>query len=231
MKQFILDLLFPIECLGCQKPDVWLCSDCLKKIKKIPQPTCPFCHEPTSLGKVCKKCQDNSYLGGVLINHSYEDELLKEAIHVFKYKYAHELKKPLGELLIKSFQNNVMKNPALKNTLIIPVPLHKKRLKQRGFNQAELLAEQVASSFQLPINKKGVTRKKYTESQANLNRQERLNNIQDSFVCLNPDKINNQDILIIDDVSTTASTLNECAKALKTAGAKSIWGLVIARDV
>jgi len=109
----------------------------------------------------------------------------------------------------------------------MPVPLSKKRLKWRGFNQAEIIANILADNFKLEIDAKNLKRIKNTKPQAKLNERERRNNLADCFSWLG-DKLNGRNIILVDDVATTGSTLNECAKVLKQAGASEVWGLVVA---
>ena len=113
---------------------------------------------------------------------------------------------------------------------ILAVPLHKKRLRWRGFNQAEYLAKRVADHFGLIFRDDIIIRQKYTPPQVKIrDYKERAKNIKGAFKCLSPRSIKNKKIILIDDVCTTLSTLGECAKVLKKAGAKEVWGLVLAR--
>lgn len=237
LKDFILDLLFPIECLGCGKEKVWLCEDCLEKISLNKSFRCPVCQNFTKLGETCSGCQDKTNLNGVFVAGSYKDELLQKSIRCFKYNYISDLAKPLGGILVRFLTKiktsgffivpNVLIN--YKNSLIVPVPLHKKRLRSRGFNQAELLAIEVSDYLELKIIFP-LERKYFTKPQVNLTKKYRQENIKGVFSCSDKEAIKDKKIILIDDVVTTASTLNECAKQLKLAGAREVWGLVLARD-
>ncbi len=206
IKKFILDILFPIECLGCGKEETWLCNKCLETI-------------PLKVQFIERK-----YLDRVLICGSYDNELLKKAIHIFKYKYVFELGEPLGGLLIK-----VLRKVSLPcKFLLVPVPLHKKRLKERGFNQAEILANEVAKGFGAQVANI-LCRNRNTIPQVDLDEKERQKNVQGVFSCLEHSKIKNQNIILIDDVLTTGATMGECARVLKESGAKEVWGSVLAK--
>lgn len=158
---------------------------------------------------LCNNCLKN------INNFSYENKLLKNAIHVFKYKFVKDLAKPLSKLLIKKINFDY--------NYIVPVPLHKKRLHWRGFNQSELLAKQINKNKTKNI----LVKIKNTKPQAELSGEQREQNIQNSFVCIK--NLNNKKILLIDDVKTTGSTLRECKQALIKAGAKKVYYLTLAK--
>jgi ComF family protein len=211
--QNILNTLFPISCLGCNKPDTWLCDNCLSKIKFNNQPLLPSTPETKNLDRLISACH-------------YKDSLLQKVIPAYKYKFATELAKPLSQILIQTLE----KFDLLTNTILIPVPLHKKRFNERGFNQAELLAKNLGQHFNLKVETRLIIRVKNTDHQARLDRQARLSNLDQAFKCLKPTLVTNKNIILIDDVSTTGSTLNKIAGILKNAGAKIIWGLVVAHE-
>ena len=119
----------------------------------------------------------------------------------------------------------------LKESLIVPVPLHIKRKRWRGFNQAEVLASRLAEGFNLVMRAYILNRIKDTQAQTKLKRKQRLKNIKNAFKVNNEwqDKLKSTKILLVDDVATSGRTLNECARALKESGAKEVWGIVLAR--
>ncbi|MFA7662335.1 MAG: ComF family protein [Patescibacteria group bacterium] len=213
IKQFLLDLLFPIDCLGCGQKDTWLCENCFQKIKILDNNLIPKNNDTLFLDKIISACH-------------YKNSLLEKIIPTFKYKFATELARPLGQILIQTLS----KFEIPSETILIPVPLHQKRFNERGFNQAELLAKELSLHFDLLLQTKIISRTKNTEHQARLNRTERLQNLDQCFRCLNPDLVKNKNIILIDDVLTTGSTLNNIAEILKKSGAKEIWGLVVAHE-
>lgn len=210
---FILDFIFPIECLGCNQEDAYLCPDCLKKIKIYNTPP-PFEHPLV-------------YLNGIISAADYNQRLLQDVIHHFKFRFIQELAEPLAKILAEFWQNY---NGVMVNPLIIPVPLNKKRLLERGFNQSELIALLFANRFNYTLLTDVVIRSKNTAHQVGLNKKNRLANVQNAFQITDIDAIKNQTIILIDDVVTTGSTLEEIAKILKAKGAKEVWGLTVAKD-
>jgi ComF family protein len=233
IRQFILDILFPIECLGCKKEDVWLCQDCLKKIPIKTQAVCPICRKNTD-GSVCPLCKKQTALDGVLTTTKYEQPLIQQAIRIFKYSSIPALADPLAAMLIKRLalfdKNNIpaiLQSPS--NTVIIPVPLHKKRRLERGFNQSELLANQVSRRLNIVCQPNILHRMRYTAAQAKLEKHERESNLRGAFAVTASLKNSPKNVILIDDVATTLSTLTECATVLKQAGCQEVWGLVIAR--
>ncbi len=240
-RNFLLDTIFPIECLSCSLEGFWICDKCYKKIPiKITQ-ECIFCGKTNLIGNFCKKCKGGHDLDGVMVASNYNNKLLSEIIKTYKYKFAKELSKPLSELLIKTV-DNILTDPEknyfwhqsdksfIKNfpqSIIIPVPLHKRRERWRGFNQAEELAKYFSKYYNLELNKKYLVRQKFKKTQTALDKNKRFYNIKDNFRWIGVD-LNQKNIILIDDVSTSTATLNECAIVLKKNGAKRVWGLVIA---
>lgn len=218
IKQFILDIIFPIECLGCQREGVWLCEDCAEKI--------PLKNEYLRL-------QNNSSLDGLIVAATYENEIVQEAIHILKYKYVENLAKPLGQMLAKTLASLDKKHglhilEGSSKTYLLPVPLHRKRFLERGFNQSELIAREFNQHFNFQLKTNILKRQRHTMPQVKLKGQERKENVKNAFSVKNwnfPAK----NVIILDDVATTLSTLEECAKVLKQAGAHKVWGLVVAR--
>jgi len=228
---FILDLLFPIKCIGCQKEGKFLCDDCFSLIILNKIQNCPRCGKPSIFGRFCKKCDPQINFSGIITAASYENKLLQKTIHIYKYRFVKELSLPLAQILIKIlrqtlFQNNVLDR---QNIILIPVPLHKRRLLFRGFNQAELLSQKISLHYNLELAADVLVRIKNTKPQIELNRTDRKENIKDAFLCVNSKKIKGKTVILVDDVCTTSATLIECAKALNSASPKEIWGLVLAK--
>ncbi|MGC9031288.1 MAG: ComF family protein [Minisyncoccia bacterium] len=233
IKESILNLLFPKFCLGCKKEGTFICEDCLSTIEISEYTFCPFCEKPnrTFLGKTCKKHR-NFYLNGLFSATSFQNNLVKTLIYNFKYEpFLKELAKPLSFLIISHFllskNEIVFKN---SNSLILPIPLHISRLKFRGFNQSELIAKEITNYFNVEFSNNVLFRIKKTKPQIKLNKEERKENIKESFLVRENKIIKNKTIFLVDDVFTTGFTMEEAAKALKIAGAKSVYGIVIARE-
>jgi len=232
VKEFVLDLIFPKECLGCGKENTYLCRQCFEKIELNKKFYCALCKRESALGKICELCQKESALSAIWVAADYNNDILQALIHNLKYKYLEDLSQVLTDLIIryleehKIFQHFDIDN---KNTLIAPVPLHKKRLLLRGFNQSDLLAEKISSFYKIR-KLKFLNRKRNTPSQIDLKRKERQQNVKEAFVFKADEVLDkNKKIILIDDVVTTGSTLNECAKVLSENGFKEIYGLVIAQ--
>ncbi|MFA7319804.1 MAG: ComF family protein [Parcubacteria group bacterium] len=244
IKNFTLNTLFPISCLACGQADVWLCQKCLAKIVVLPFQVCPYCEKiETPAGAICLRCKARLLrkdslipLDNLVIATSYKHHDIPRLVHTFKYNFVPDLGHPLAQLIAKAILNNHLPLP----DFIIPVPLHPRRARWRGFNQAEILARNLSSDLSLglpiPVLTDTVIRKKFTPPQMNIkNYGERKKNMQNSFalsksVSTDNLSLRNKKILLIDDISTTGSTLLECAKVLKAAGAKKVYGAVIARQ-
>lgn len=222
---FLLNLFFPITCYGCEKSGTYLCEKCFKTIKFQERQSKTFNLKRENLKEV--------FIAG-----DYENKLLAKLIIAFKYEGQKNIGTDLGKFLNFFWDGRIKiirledKDLALRleNSLIIPLPLTKSRKKERGFNQAEILAEILAKEFSYQIFL-GLKRKGRKKHQAKLNEKQRLKNISGQFFV--PEKERNflsgSDIILIDDVITTGATLNEAAKILKEAGAKEVFALVLAK--
>jgi ComF family protein len=230
-RDFLLDLIFPVYCIGCKSEGRFICGECQAQVRINEKMFCPNCHKDSNTGEYCPSCQTNTELNGLWISADYHQRILSEAIKGLKYKGNKNLAPWLGGLLATFFETSVAAYypDILVGSLIIPVPLHKKRERTRGFNQSRLIAEIFSKKINLKINSSGLKRIRETKAQAKLKRSDRLKNVQDAFVwCEGPIKTKN--IILIDDVSSTGATLSNCAKTLRQNGAEKIWGLVLARN-
>lgn len=229
LSEKISDFLFPKFCLACKKEGTFLCSKCFFKIETFAAPFCPYCNSRTFNGKICKRCRKTLF--GFVTTGSYNSELLRRLIEVFKYNFIKELARPLAYLILKF----LAENPEIeffKNSLdfvILPIPLHSQRLRWRGFNQAEAISSELSSLLKIPVENDILLKIKSTRPQVELKKEEKVENVKGAFKIFNPEKIKNKKIILVDDVATTLSTLEEAAKALREAGIKKIWGLVVAK--
>jgi len=240
---FALDIIFPVYCLGCGEEGKWICLECLGKIELLKKQACPVCGAESKTGARCFNCRAKTELDGVIAATAYfgeerKESLAKKAIHVFKYRFVKDLSEPLAETIICQLKNRqiiklektIIFGPDANGKIIIPVPLHPKRFKWRGFNQAELLADEISKHFNLPLEKSVLARQKNNIPQVEVkDRRERIENIKDAFICKDNAKVKGKNVILIDDVATTSATLGECAKVLKNSGAKEVWGAVVAR--
>lgn len=230
----ILDTLFPAFCLGCGAPSTFLCDICLSKIPLRHEHRCPSCEQTiTPAGQRCSLCVERSSLDGVFAATYYRVPVVARAIHTYKYRFIPALALPLGDMLSGALQKT---NLALPD-IILPVPLHTRRLRFRGFNQSELLAQRlgakVAPGMMLPVFSQCLLRTRFTKPQVRTtSREERVRNLQGAFSVSSEagTLLNGKSIWIIDDVTTTGGTLEECALVLKQAGARHVFGIVIAKQ-
>jgi ComF family protein len=223
----ILNFLFPPLCLGCKKEGQFLCPDCGQRIKLLTVQQCPLCWQESSLGKVCIPCRLKNpqfSLDGLIVSGKYShNPLLQTLIKTFKFRYNQDLVNQLGEILTQTYLHHQLNHP-----LLTPVPLHFFRQMRRGFNQSALLSAYLSQKTGLK-SQKILHRIKNTLQQSQLNYIQRIQNLKNAFKIKKklPKKTT---FLLIDDVATTLSTLNECAQVLKKYDpAAIVWGLVIAR--
>ncbi len=218
----LLDLLFPPRCAGCGRIGTLFCLACQSKIEPIPAATCPRCGHPYAGAALCPECRRNpSHLDAIRSTAVFSGPL-REAIHSFKYGNGQALAPLLGARLAQTWRDR-----GLAADLIVPVPLHAERLRERGYNQAALLARVLAPAAGVPLDEGIVMRQKATQQQALLNAVERRENVKDAFMCRG--EVTGLRVVLVDDVCTTGSTLEACAAALRAGGATSVWALTLAR--
>jgi len=233
----LADIVFPPACLTCgaifDHPEgLPFCPSCLSKIKFITSPLCVRCGMPfigtTGTDHDCGDCIISTpmFSSARAVGH-YEDILL-DAIHDFKYKGKSSLGKILGRWMS---EYNYPSFNISSFTLIIPVPLHPKRLKERGFNQSVLLARELSGRFSIPLDIFTLKRQVCTEPQVHLGKKERESNVRNAFIVSDSKKISNQKIILVDDVYTTGSTVKECARILLKEGALTVGVLTLARAI
>lgn len=225
-----VDLLFPPRCVACHRLGPWLCPQCRREIEVIQPPVCLHCGQPldegVAPGAKCARCQSASSALDGLRAYAYHSGPLREAIHQFKYEDLRSLTAPLGELMAKGW--NALAPDGCEIDALVPVPLHASRLRQRGYNQAALLAHELGASLQLPVVEDVLVRVKATAPQVGLGAKARQLNVKGAFQCVN-DSLSGRQVLLIDDVCTTGSTLEAGATALREQGAASVWAYTLAR--
>ncbi len=232
VQKWTLDTLFPRECVGCGATDNALCDVCLSEIVLLKHQQCVRCLKITAQGKTCATCRPHVELDYLLAAAHYNDGPLKEALHTYKYDGRLDLievlcslilaNKELGQALESIVQSS-------KDLSVVPVPLHRKRLWARGFNQSRSIAHRISQHLHIPIDERVVTRPMYSVPQAKLHRQERLKSVEGIFAAPKTSRLQGKTVILVDDIATTGATLNACAAALKEARAKRVIGLVVAR--
>ena len=220
-----LDLVFPPRCVGCRRVGTWFCQSCVASIEPIPQPICRCCGRPIPHTGLCVQCHTHSSPLSGSRSAAVHSGALREAIHHLKYQGRRELAGPLGDVLIAYWRNL-----AVPVDLVVPVPLHASRERERGYNQAGLLADTLACRAQLQLNDGDLVRTRDTPPQVGLRADERRANVQDAFVWTGP-PLTGLTVLLIDDVCTTGATLEACARELRLGGADSVWALTLARPL
>jgi ComF family protein len=231
-----LDLLFSSQCIMCgekrENGEDGICHGCLSQIDYISSPLCQRCGLPflpeSGSDHFCQGCLTLPPSFGIARALAKYAGGLKEAITCFKYGDKITLGENLGRFMAK------IPYPDLTLTtynLLMPVPLHPKRLKERGFNQAVILASQMSRKYQIPLDSLSLRRNRPTESQINLNFKERRRNVRGAFEVKDRKKVKAKNVLLIDDVYTSGATVNECAKVLMKAGAARVDVLTLARAV
>jgi competence protein ComFC len=235
LKDDILDFVYPQHCAICKqhlkREERDVCEVCWNSLVTLPDPFCPYCRSFYEPGDT--KCSFCESTGRTTEDHKIFmvrslgrfDDYYKELIHRFKYGK----KIPLGKRLAQRLGVTINGDYSLlESDFLIPVPLHKSRYRERGFNQSEVLAEEVSKITGISVLKSGLKRRKNTKDQTNLSPQQREENVRGAFAVTQPEMIKGKGIILVDDVITTGATLSECARMLKQAGAEKILGMTIA---
>lgn len=220
-----IDWVFPPTCGGCGKPGVRWCEECQNKVLRISSPICPRCGEAQPDDETCQNCRQHPPEYEALRSFGVFDGPLRDALHRMKYQRDIGLGEPLSKHLIGLY--NDLK---WEIDMIVPVPLGTERLKERGYNQSGLLARPLAFSARKAFLPGILNRTRDTRTQVGLSAKERRENVDGAFS--SSDKsVQGKVVLIVDDVTTTGSTISACAKALRAAGASKVYGLTLARAV
>lgn len=217
-----LDLLFPPLCGGCGRPGTRWCKTCQSSVKILDGIVCEVCGLPQEKPGVCGACLASRPRFHSLRAWAVFDEPIQSALHKLKYRRDLSLGDAIAAEMIPFVQRLNW-----RIDLVAPVPLGRQRLRERGYNQVGMIAKPLAMGLSLQYSPKALTRRKETRSQVGLSREERHNNVQDAFQA--GPGVNGKVILIMDDVSTTGSTLSSGADALYAAGARDVYALTVAR--
>ena len=200
--------LFPIFCLGCGAEGGWLCPVCILKPELLKQP-------------LDTKKTD---LDGVFSLFPYNDPLIARLIKKLKYQGALDVAE-IFDFYLRRF----LERQALPAAVIVPIPLARPRYVERGFNQSELIAKSLAEAGDLLLDTKRLRRVRVTKPQTGLGGVEREDNLAGAFAARG--RFDDEAVILVDDVFTTGSTLQEAARACRAAGAVQVWGLTIAREL
>lgn len=225
-KNLVLDWLFPKRCVACGAPEVFVCADCLTQIKSPETDLCFLCNSHNGGKGICALCAEQSFLNEIYVVGAYSGTILEKVIHSLKFNFIEELAKILANLLFDLIKKKDLVT-RLKQGFVVPIPLHRRRELERGFNQSALIANGLVDYLALDIEAKLLKRIRYTTQQAKLARAERLTNMTDAFQ-VNAAELKDKEVFLIDDVLTTGATLNEAARVLKAAGARKVIALALA---
>ncbi len=224
--------LFPLFCVVCKHEGGLLCGRCQKDIDLNAVFACPYCHKTTRAGEICPACISHTTgLSQVVSFTKYQEHTaMDKLLHAYKYAYQESVLLLYRQLFTDFFA----RFPELYAGVdyLVPIPLHRRRFAERGFNQSVGIAKELGAVRNMPMHDM-LCRKRYTNQQALLSQQERQENMQDAFALL-PKKealIYGKRILLVDDVYTTGATMQSAAAVLKSAGAKEVCGFTILRSI
>jgi ComF family protein len=232
----LIDIVYPKKCLACKdrleinSAEEFICSKCREKIQKNTPPFCRHCgrylNPKKDAGNICAKCIRQPLSFDRAFSPCAYSGVIKELIHEFKYKNKPYLGKPLSEIMISFIREYNL--PFSYADLVVPVPLHNARLREREFNQAEILSSHIAKELNINFSPAALFRKRSTRTQVDLKDEERFANVAGSF-SINPKiSVKGKNILLVDDVFTTGATTSEAAGVLKNAGAHIVFTLTLA---
>lgn len=222
----LLDLLFPPMCAGCGAWGEKYCRTCFEETLLVKKPICQICGDSLEKGQpvICDRCQSTEVAFMAVRSWAYYEDPLLSAIHKLKYRgdigLGSILARPLTDLLLSH---------RWQVDAVVPVPLDSTRQRQRGYNQSALLARPISWEASLEYLPDAVCRTRETRQQVGLSREDRVANMAGAFAA-DQKRVTGRSVLLIDDVITTGSTMNACAQSLMNAGAKSVFGLTLARS-
>lgn len=238
----LLDCLYPPRCRFCRAATFsahdCFCDDCRERVRVIDCPVCTICGRPfldtSGDDHLCGPCiQRPPHFARARSWACYptderEEHPLRSVVQRFKYGRKVSLGKPLGRLMAESC-HGLFEAHAID--VIVPVPLHRKRLRWRGFNQSGVLAREIGRAWSLPVDPFTLVRSRETPPQTQLHEDERRRNMRRAFAIAAKRSVENKSVLLIDDVYTSGATVNECSRALVGGGAREVCVLTLARTV
>lgn len=221
-----LDWIYPPECAGCGEPGYRLCIKCQESIRFITGKVCQICGMPLE-GKdeVCSACQKTPPPYEVMRSLCRYEGVIRDCVHDLKYRN----NQSLGELF-STRMVDLIRREGWQADIVVPVPLSSDREAERGYNQSALLARPIALKLGWRYQPICLTRTRITKSQVSLSIEERKHNVEGAFHAIT-DLVRGRRILLIDDVTTTGSTINECTKALKQAGAVKVYCITLSKPI
>lgn len=221
-----LDWIYPPECASCGEPGFRLCADCFEKIKFIKEKCCLICGEPMRTAvECCPDCRANPRSYTAIRNLAEYTGVIRDCVHALKYErnigMGAVFSDPLAALVVES---------GWLPDLGMPVPLSRQRLTERGYNQAAYIARPLSARLGIRYHPFGIERTRDTPSQVGLSGEARRRNVAGAFRSV-PEIVSSKRVLVVDDVMTTGSTMEACARALIDAGAEAVYCLTLGRFV
>lgn len=237
LKPFIaaaLDVFFPPLCHVCRTfipaaGELHICRDCRELMPQIMAPLCVVCGVPfagAGHDHICGSCSISAPRYDAARAALAYEGASRDLIHAFKYRNKTHLRRPLALLIIEGLSEFIRSR---RPDLIMPVPLHRKKLSSRGFNQAVLLGEILSLRLQIPLDRRNLRRIRWTEPQVNLTAGDRRANVKGAFAIHQSALAKGCRVLLVDDVLTTGSTAEECGRVLTAAGASDVTVITVAR--
>lgn len=229
----LASLLYPPSCTICSSAvgkDEYLCAECESKVTRIVAPFCEKCSEPfdgaITTTFACANCAHRRLYFEAAVSAYRARGIVRHVILNFKYGRQIHLRQLVARWLMAAFDDRRLREQQFD--AIVPVPLHPAKQRERGFNQAELLAEWLSDRLSLPLSR-ALERTRYTTTQTAFDRAERMQNLRGAFRLRKKANVRKLRVLLIDDVLTTGSTLSECARVLRQAGASCVHAATAAR--
>ena len=228
----LFDIIFPKRCVSCGVVGGYICRACGKQIHLLQQADsiCPVCCKHSILGVTHVLCRSKYSMNGLISVYQYNGPI-KQLIKAIKYRFVYDMVQEGFDHIPKSVMDSTLELVG-RDSEIIPIPLHVSRLKYRGFNQAEKIAQILGKKLSIAVTTDALQRIRASIPQVEmLSKQERTRNIIGAFAIRGDDqnRIYGKNILLCDDVWTTGSTMREAGKVLKQSGAKAVWGFSLAR--
>ena len=222
----ILELIYPPHCLVCREAgDDYLCAQCIEEIDLIEPPYCRKCGIPCE-SHFCRDCREREFAFEFSCSAGAFDGVLREAIFALKYQARIVMADPLADLMVRCFPQTHL---AKAVDVVVPIPIHHSRFVERGFNQAEELARRFCKRVSLPLEVDALYKPGNTAHQVSLPRRKRMVNMKGAFAVKNANALTGKRVLLIDDVFTTGSTLDEAARILKANGAAQVYAYTLAK--
>lgn len=233
LREIIADVLAPRVCVGCRGEGSWLCGPCVSAVERDLNIACVGCGRLSRFGVTCDPCRRDFPLRGVVAIANYRDVAIQQLIQMVKYASARDAADAFAMLIREGFESAAIAELRAQlgtSPLLVPVPLHRRRLAERGFNQSACIAESIAATGWGTVVPDGAfVRRKCSLPQSKSAPAQRFTNVEDVFTCSEPAAVVGSPIVLVDDVVTTGATMAACARELRRVGAGPAWGFALAR--